>query len=306
MEMGQIFRKALLAYRNNPKFVLPHLFEYLLDFAAIFIFLLAAVVAIIISMPELGKNFWQLIYYKNAFPSAPFSLMASLIFGVLLLALLMLFFNACARAAIIGMAKESFAKEKTSLSTGAVSMRKFGLDILGFNFIIILIAIALLAAIFLPVVLLAFFRASGLTAIALLLPLFFFASLAVIYVAILFAPQQIVVKELGVLAGMKESYGFVRRNLGAVLIYVAVAIAVIIFMVVLSFLVSLLLSFTKNEFLRIAFWVFENLFSLALGLIIAPYFEIAKTFMIMEDPAGMPIFSPPAPPVAAEVAVQTA
>jgi hypothetical protein len=257
MDIWRILSSSFSYIKKNPKFILPHLFECFLDvivflpFLAIFIFT------------------WKGMYQPDAF-----YISALLIFGMLLMVLVSLFLNACARAAVIGMAKEGYGN-KVALRTGWESAKKFGPEIFGYFMFLILGAAILMFIALVPILFDRLF-------ITLFLVLFFGLGLLILYLLVLFAPQQIVIEEKGIIKGIIGSARFVRANIGAVLLYIALVIGINISTGLLSFI----LSFPALLFGQDLGYIFskgmQNFIAWIIWLVVAPYLEIVKTMMIIQ------------------------
>jgi hypothetical protein len=280
MGMGDIIRDSFKLYKKNLICILPHLIEYILDFSLFVAFVIIALATLGLSISAFVEDLDMLM---TDLVTSAFFIVAMFIFGFLVMILLLIFFNACARAAIIGMAKEGIEKEKTSLSTGWVSVKKSGLDIFIYLIFLCLIFISLLFVGFLPLILGAIGGAEGSMIFALVfLSIFLTVALfIVVYVILLFVPQQIVLKEAGVIASFKESYRYVRKNIFDVIIYGVVVIGVSIFIGAITLGISLPFHFIHSDMGNIFVQLFQNLLSFVIGLIVAPYFEIVKTYMVV-------------------------
>jgi hypothetical protein len=273
MDVGRILSDSLSLYKKNLKFILPHLVEYLLDIAMLLAFLAVVIVAIGVSIGSIAAgNLGSLLYEPS-----PFYILTFLIFGIVIMVLISIFFNACARGAIIGMAKEGYSQDRATLETGWESAKGFGPEIFVYLMFLIL-ALGLLVSLgLLPMLF-------GHLMMALLLIFFFGFGFLILYLLTLFAPQEIVIEGKGVIKGIIGSIWFVRANIVGVLIYVAVAIGITMFTGFLSFIFSLpALFFAKYGGVAYIFArVIQNLITGIIGLIVAPYLEIVKTLMVME------------------------
>jgi hypothetical protein len=103
----------------------------------------------------------------------------------------------------------------------------------------------------------------------------------------IFTPQTITVKGEGIIRGISESIKFVTAYKLEVLIYIALAAVIVILMTFISFLFSIpgILFAHVNEWLYMLSRVFQNIMAGIIGLIVAPYLEIVKTYMILEGGA---------------------
>jgi hypothetical protein len=94
-----------------------------------------------------------------------------------------------------------------------------------------------------------------------------------------------VVSGTGIVDSIKMSLDFIKRNTGATLIYLAVVVVFNFFLFGFFGIISLLpdLFYGSSQFLGASLEIFFFLLRLGVGLIIAPYFEIVKTRMIIEE-----------------------
>lgn len=271
MEIKQILLKSLPDLGKNLKFILPHAVEYLLDMLAFFLIVAIVLIAIGFSLPSLAIEDLELLYNQ-----VPFFAVAFIIFGFLVFILLLIFFNSAARAAIIGMAGESFQDRQVALSKGLESAKKHGFEIFLFQTLLGAAYISLILIAILPMKSLAagsFLMATAGLLIFLVCILLFF----LLYLCTIFVPQEIVFRERGLIEGFEDSFLFVRENFKAVIAYGAVASAVIVSIGILSIGIG----FLGGE--GILAKILQNLFALIAGLVISPYFEIVKTYMVASE-----------------------
>jgi glycerol-3-phosphate acyltransferase PlsY len=77
---------------------------------------------------------------------------------------------------------------------------------------------------------------------------------------------------------------FVRSNFGTVAAYGGIVfvltLAVGVFMSVTFFIINEATRY--NPFLNLAAKIFQNILAFTVGIIISPYFEIVKTYMVIE------------------------
>ncbi|MBI5253505.1 MAG: hypothetical protein HY930_03795 [Euryarchaeota archaeon] len=273
MEIKHILLKSLFDYRKNLKFVLPHAIEYLLD-AAVFFIAVAALFVIGFLLPSLAVEDLEALYTQVSFFAIAF-----IIFSLLVFILLLIFFNSAARAVIIGMAGESFHDRRAALSKGLESAKKHGLEIFLFQILLGATYVALVLAALLSVKFLAkgnfFLAAAGLLIFLICFSIFF-----LFYILTLFVPQEVVLRERGLIEGFRGSFLFVRKHFKAVISYGAAASVVIVSVGVLFMGIGFLGAgklFAK---------ILQNLFALIVGLVVAPYFEIVKTYMVAGEAHG--------------------
>ncbi len=274
MEIKHILLKSLFDYRKNLKFILPHAIEYLLDAAVFFIIAAAVLLVIGLSLPSLAVEDLEALYTQVSFFAIAF-----IIFSLLVFILFLIFFNSAARAAIVGMAGDSFHDRPANLSKGLESARKYWLEIFLFQILLGAAYTALVLAALLPM---GFLAAGNFLVVAagLLIFLFCFSIFFLVYAFTLFVPQEIVLRERGLIEGFRGSFLFVRKHFKAVVAYGAAASVVVVSIGVLFALIGFLGAgklFAK---------ILQNLLGLIVGLVIAPYFEIVKTYMVAGEAHG--------------------
>ena len=291
MDVGAILSRSFSLYRRNLNLILPHLVEYALD---LLVLLISGLFAAIVLVLVLGSITVGSIMSLLSGPT-PFLLIALAIFAIVALVLTAMFFNACARAAIIGMVIESRKDGKTSLNTGLKSARKHGLGIFGYTLAIVIIPAIVIGAIwFISAVLIAAFSPGGMEAgfgtnfasitLIIFLTVLCIISYIIIYVLALFSPQKIVIEEHGIVGGIRASFGFVKEHPTGVVIYIGVAVAVAVITTLTSMLLGLpaIVFEYVDQFIALFFRVLENIVSIAIGLLVAPYLEAVKTLMVLE------------------------
>jgi hypothetical protein len=191
--------------------------------------------------------------------------------------LIFLVFNAFARAAIIEMAITGYEGKRVSLSDGLEGIKKYGLDILLYMLIIGTFSIAILSTAVIPLVF-------GDITISIFLLLFFGILMVLIYFLTFFTPQAIAVKKAGIIDGFIESIKFVRVYKIEVMLYILLVLGTTLLTSFLSLLFSLPALFFAhvNELLFFLLRGFQNIAIIIIGLFIAPYLEIVKTYMMLE------------------------
>ncbi|MFQ5887547.1 MAG: hypothetical protein ACE5HY_02490 [Candidatus Hydrothermarchaeales archaeon] len=287
MGIDKAFKDSFRLFKDNLVFILPHFLEYVIDFAMFVAFAIFAVLII-------GMGILRAAFSSVQSPEALLSHLGAsgffIVFLVILATLVLIsatvFISASARTAIIGMAKEGLESEKTSLSTGWENIKKHGLKVFGFMILMGLLLIPLIFLGFFPAIIISLLNGSGfLRAASLFLSILLtFLLIAIAYISIMFAPQCIVLESTGIIEGVKKSYSFVKNNVFLVFEYLIIAVVVSIFVFGATSLVFFPLNFVArgNAVLRLAVNFFENLLSLLIGLVLAPYFEIVKTHMVAE------------------------
>lgn len=277
MEFKQILAKSFRDYKNNPLFILPRFIELLADSLILLIFFVIIVAAGLI----LGPVSYEAFILLNL--KMPFYLIA---LGIIILSLavfLLMLVSASVRAALINMAMGADMREKTTLQEGWIGVKNYAPRI--FLYFVFLVSV-LLGMLGLTVILLTIFgdgRGFG-PIIA-----FFFLSFSIIgfllvYLFTLFTPQEIAVRDTGVIDGLKASAAFVRGNFWTVGAYggviFALSLGVGFFISLIFFIINEVTRY--NSFLNLAAKIFHNILALTVGLIISPYFEIVKTYMVIQ------------------------
>ncbi len=287
MGIVKSFKDSFHLFKDNPLFILPHLIEYILDIAILAVFGIFAMILI-------GVGIFRVILSSNQDPetllshlgASGFLIVFILIFSFFILILVTTLLRASSRAAIIGIAEEGLASKKTSLNTGWLNVKKHSLKVVGFIILLWIIIIPLIFLAFIPVILISLFIGNKFLMLAsvFLSMLLTFLFLAVVYTLIMFTPQFIVLDSEGILDGVKRSYGFVKNNVLSVLGYIIIAIVISVFVYIATSILFFPLHLIARNvvLLRISAKIFENLFSILIGLILVPYLEIVKTHMVVE------------------------
>ena len=289
MDVGAILSRSLNLYKRNLNLILPHLIEYILDLLLLFVF---AVLGAIILLTLLGSVTIGSVMSLMQGPT-PFLLITFAIFAIVAFFFIALLLNAFARAAVIGMVVEAEKDGKTSLSTGIESAKKHGLGVFGYTLAISFIPVIVIGAIVFVGIMAAFFLGEmggdgmGLVSIAFIifLILLLLITYIIIYVLALFSPQKIVIEGCGIIDGIRASFGFVKKYPTEVVIYIGVAVAVVVVTSLASMLFAIpgIVFEYLSRFIAMFFTILENLFSITLGLLVAPYLEAVKTLMVLRE-----------------------
>jgi hypothetical protein len=302
MDVGAILSRSLNLYRRNLIIILPHVVEYALDFLLIIVFF---IIGVIVLFMVLGSLTPTSIMSLMTGPE-PFILIVLAIFAIFVLFTFAMVLNAFAKAAVIGMVIEAEREGKTSLSTGIESAKRHGLSIFGYTLAISFIPAIAIGAVVTIVIVLAILAGEmvggGMEFVAIAFSVFFgilgLLAYIVIYVMALFAPQKIVVEKLGVIDGIRASFAFVKKYPTEAVIYVGVAVAVVAATSIVSMIFAIpgIIFEYINELIAVFFTILENIVSIALGLIVAPYLKTVKTLMILEgdekdEDEGSPVFN---------------
>jgi len=271
VEVTPLFSRAINDYKENPKFIVPHALELVLNIGLMGISAFIVIIAAIALMPS--GSIWEIEAFFHG--NIPFFLISLIVFIALSLFTILTLLSAVARATIITMAREIRTFGKTDLRSGFDGAKRYAGGLFLFKIITGLVFFVLLLTGAIPFALGSVFL--GLFAMALSVIIFL-----AFYVFVFFTPQFIVTHESGVISSLKDSMNLVEDNLSSVLIYIAVVTALSIGIAVFINILGLPGMFIENEFLNMAFVVFHSLFSLGVNLLIAPYFDIVKTHMVME------------------------
>ncbi len=218
--------------------------------------------------------------------NAGFGLISLILLTLLFAVILISIISAGAVAAVVNMAKRGFEGNSTGFSDAIEGARKHSLSVLFYWILLTLGFLSLFLVSLLPAGIMSLaFGGPGMGAVAAAILFMVFASIMVVvlYIGFMFAPQFIVVAETGAIGSMKKSFEYVKMNLGAVIIYLAVVIVFSFFMFaffgILAFVPELLKE--SNRFLGTSVEIFSYFLRLIMGLLIAPYFEMVKTRMIL-------------------------
>ncbi|MFQ5800755.1 MAG: hypothetical protein ACE5HH_03420 [Candidatus Hydrothermarchaeales archaeon] len=276
---------SLSLYKRNPIFIIPHLVESILTFAVLLSVAVTIILAIGVHVADVALSDPQLLV--SQIEGAGLGLLAviilTILFGVFLISLI----KAGALAGVVGMAQRGFKGEKVSWSVAIENAKKHALNIFLFWIVAGLILVFLFVGIFIPAFFAAVIGLSESLAVALAFLALFVALILALafYVSIMFTPQYIVVGSTGIVGSMKESVDFVRRNIGAVLIYIVVVVVFSFFFFSFFGILSLVsdLFSRSSRFLGASLEIFLNLLSIVVSLVVAPYFEMVKTKMITEQ-----------------------
>lgn len=271
MEVTAILSRAATDYRKNIKFVVPRVVEFALDVALIAMAALVLMLAALAFLPSILMGDLEALLTGNV----PFLLITIVVFVGLFLLFFLAILSAAARAAIISMSQETHANGATKLGTGLMGARKFTFGVFLFSVILGIVFLLLLAIALVPFAL----GSVPLGIFALVLAGILYV---LFYLFVLFTPQLIVTRESGVMGGIKGSIEFVEKNFFQVIIYAAVVIAVSTGVALLTNVLGIVSEVIENQLLSLTISVFHVLFSIALSLLISPYFDIVKTYMVME------------------------
>ncbi len=271
MDVTSIFSHAAADYKKNPKFIVPRLVEFFVDIAMFAGAAIVVIFAALAFLPSLAIGDIEALLYG----SIPFAVIALIILSGLILVILLTLASAAASAAIVSMAQETHASGTTSLETGLRGARSFASGLFLFSVAMGMVFLILFAITLVPFALGSFFMGIFAAFIAGILSLVF-------YLFALFTPQFIVIRGNGVIAGIRDSVGFVESNFFPVIIYAAIAIAVSIGVALLTNALAIAGGLLENPLLGVALGIFQLILSMGLSLLISPYFDIVKTYMVMK------------------------
>lgn len=287
MDVGAILSRSFELYKRNPNIILPHIIEYALDMLLVFVFVFFGAIVLLLTLGSLTLGSVMALMESPI----PFLLITLAIFAILALFFIIMLLNAFAKAAVIGMVIEARKEGKTSLGTGIESAKRYGLPIIGYTLLITFVPIVFLGAAFFVGIMAAVFAVEmasgmGLVSIAFIIffLLMFLLAYVIIYVLAIFTPQKIVVEKLGAIDGIKASFSFVRKYLTETVIYIGVAVALVTVTSIASMLFAVpgIVFENISQFISVFFTIIENIVSVALGLIVAPYLKAVKTLMVLE------------------------
>lgn len=288
MDFGAVLSRSLSLYRRNLNLVLPHLIEYVLDLLILFIFGIFAAIGLILSLGSFDiASLMSLLSGPK-----PYILLTIAMIAISALFLIFLLLSSLSRAAVIGMVVEARKDGKTSLNTGIKSAKNHGLQIFGYTLIVSIVPLLLLG-ILTAFILLAFFLAgieagsSGFELIALIIFMGLFVSISyiIIYVLAMFSPQKIVILGIGPIEGITSSFGFVKKNPMPVVIYIGFWVAVMILTSIFSMILSVpgIIFSNLDQFIAVFFRILENITSMLIGLLVAPFLEAVKTIIALDS-----------------------
>jgi hypothetical protein len=288
IELREAFSRALYDCKESPVLLLPHLIEYLLDLGLILLGVLSVFVFLGASFgPEVARGL-----LSGRAPLPPLGSLALLTLFLLSLLLLGAYLNAAARGAVIAMGQELYGGEKTGWRTGLRGAKRFGLSILFFQVLLALLLGSLLLLAFLPLFLLLSSGGGGFLSLFLTVLTLLVAGVSggALYVATLFTPQGIAAEGRGVLAGARLSLRFVSSNLGKVIGY-----GVLVFLLFLSLSLFTSLSQRLLPLGGVGRQVYPAVLSVLAGLILSPYLETVKTYLVLGSFTGSSGARPPPP-----------
>jgi hypothetical protein len=267
MKLGIVLARSFEDYKSNPILVLPRLMEILAD------------IVIIIFLALLWKSFYGYLS-TTSFTGLSFKLIAPAFVTLSVAGLLILLVMATFRATLVVMALQVFGGERASVSRALEGVRINASKVFLY-FVFILTAMGFLGAGFFIAVTL---FPPSVFLFMLLVPAGFF----LLYFFTFLTPQEIVVRECGVMEGIKASIDFVVSNYREVLGYGGFVILVSLGAWILSFLFFFIINEVTryHPLLNLAAGIFHNLLSLALGIVISPYMEMVKTYMVVGETYG--------------------
>jgi hypothetical protein len=272
-----LFSKALGDYKNNPKFIIPYLIEsifYLVIWTSVLI-----LIAVIIDTFRRNFSYWNLVNYGPNIPlSSIFLVLMIVIIGVLLTVVV----KASAIAAIISMARDTYQDGGTTLHQGWLGTKKYLQGIF-------LVKIIISSSVLIMIILFSIYSInSGFKGQFSIYLAVLFLILVIIMLSIsfftMFVSQMIVLKNPGVLNSLKSSILFVVTNFRGVIAYGGLVILInLAVFIPLTFIYFLIMYITRyNPFLNLVTEIFYTILVVMVPIIISPYYEIVKTYMVME------------------------
>ncbi|MEK6977669.1 MAG: hypothetical protein AABX40_04620 [Candidatus Hydrothermarchaeota archaeon] len=279
MDLLPALARAFEDYRRNLQFIIPHLIKYLISLVAVALLALGLIASIgptLLTPEGLERLFLG--------QEIPFGAIFAIIFGLLAFVLLYALLDAAARGAVIAMARESSLTGITSLATGLMGARQFWLSIFAYNLFLTVAVFGIAIFALVPL----FLGGYGAAFIAL-----FFAMIlmAVLYAFTFSTPQFLVITEGSLLEGMKGAVDFFRRRYHSILGYGAVAALLYTFL-----LTVLQASITLQGLEEWSAQIFQYVYWALMDLILAPYFEMVKTYMAVREATSPSAASSPPPP----------
>ena len=280
MDLRPLLLKALKDYKNNLKFVIPRLLETLLEIGIFFTLII--IIALVMGLAMRGFSYENLL---GPFPEISFFMVAVVLAGAALGIFLFMLVTATAKGALIAMALGTYSMGSTTLQEGLEGVRRYMPRI--FLYFVFLLG-ALITVMIFFFILISPLRGGGGFITSLIT--FFLVSatliaLLVFYVFTLFTPQVIAMRDAGVVDGLRGSAMFVRSNFRTVTAYggivFALTLAVGFFMSVTFFIINEATRY--NPFLNLGAKIFQNILAFAVGITISTYFEIVKTYMVIES-----------------------
>lgn len=280
MDLLPALARAFEDYRRNLQFIVPHLIKYLISLVAVALLALGFIASVgptILTPEGLGRLFLG--------QEIPFGAIFALIFGLLIFLILYSLLDAAARGAVIAMARESHSTGVTALATGIMGARRFWLRIFAYNIFLTVAVFGIAIFALVPL----FLGGYGAALIALFLA---FLLVAVLYAFTFFTPQFLVITEGGLLEGLKGAVDFFRRRYYSILGYGASAA-----LLYTALLIILPISTAILRLDEMGAQIFAYVYWALMDLILAPYFEMVKTYMAVgEATSPSAASSPPLPP----------
>jgi len=277
-------KESFRLYRDNPIFIIPHLAESILNILIFISMAISVLLAIGVHITNLTlEDPAQLL--GEILAAGP-GLIAMLILSFLFTLLVTRLVSAAALAGVVEMARAGFKGEGVTLGKAFEAAKRHALEVFIYWLALLLILILVFAMALVPALILTIAGASHGLALASTAIFLLFSLLlsALAYIALLFTPQYLVVERKGVAGSLRASMSFVKEHPGSVVLYVAVAALISLFLfgifAILSFIPNLL--YNASRLLGAFSEILLNLLSMLASLIVAPYFDMVKTGMIME------------------------
>jgi hypothetical protein len=283
VEVEGALRESLDIYKKNPVFILPHFVESILSLGVIISIVLTILLSIGVHVVDVALDDPEVL--TSQIMDGGQGLIAIIILTLLFGALLIFIIKAAALAGVVQMANRGFKGEKVAFSDAVEGAKRYTLDLFLFWILLGFILAFLFVLAFIPAVILATLDISNILAIGaiILALLILIIGAMTLIVAVMFAPQYIVVEGSGVIGSIKKSFSFVGTNIAGVLIYIAVVMVFSFFLFGFFGIISLLpdLFYSRNQFIGASMEIFFFILRIGVGLIVAPYFEMVKTRMII-------------------------
>jgi hypothetical protein len=289
VEVEKALRDSIELYKKNPvSFFLPHFVEAILSLVVIISMVVTIFMAIGVHFADIMIDDPSLLF--DEIGDVGIGLIAILLATVLLGFFLIFLIKAGALAGVVGMARSGFSNKEVAFKGAIEDAKKYTVDIFFFWIAASLISMSLFVMAFIPSVFLAVIGLSQMIAVGMTFLAVFVIFLVVFafFIAVMFTPQYLVVSKSGVFTSMKKSFEFVKNNIGAVLIYIAVIFVFNLFLFGFFGILSLFsnLFYQGSDFVGMSFEIFLFFSRAGVTLVFAPFFEMVKTRMIMDVDVG--------------------
>ncbi len=272
-----LFSNALRDYKNNPKFIIPYLIEslfYLVIWTSVLI-----LIALIIDTFMRDFSYWNLVIYG---PNIPLLSLFLVLMVVIIGVLSTVFVKASVLAAIISMAQNTNQDGGTTLHQGWLGTKKHLQRIFLVKIIVSSSALIMLT-LFSIYSINSGFKDQFSIYLAVLFLILIIITLSISFFT-MFVSQMIVLHNSDVLNSLKYSFLFVVTNFRGVIAYggLVVLINLAVF-IPLTFIYFFIMYITRyNLLFSLATEIFYTILVVIIPIIISPYYEIVKTYLVLE------------------------